>query len=138
MDKDRWSFLAVRAYTKGLLSFSTAEQDDCRWQLREEILLAEVERDTLAKLHEMLHMAEASAAQYVDQSVFDHHYKAAKTQYHEFSKLMYPFGTDSRPIDKQLTETLRDIWLREFGDPDSDAVKRTQEYLSKLGSKNAG
>ena len=132
MDKDRWSYLAVRAYARGLLTLSQQEQIDDRWQLREEILLAEVERESLAKLHEMVHLAETSAAQYVDQNVFDHHYKAARKQYHAFSKLMYPFGTDDRPIDQQTFDTLRDAWLREFGDPDGEAVKRTIAYLQTL------
>ena len=134
MDGDRWSYLAVRAYTKGLVRFTEDEQQDCRWRLREEILLAEVEREVLAKLHEVVHLAESSAAQYVSQSVFDHHYDAAKQQYHSFSQLMYPFGTDEKSVDQATFDTLSELWVREFGDPESDAVKDTIEALRTMSN----
>ena len=136
MDRDRWSYLAVRAYTKGLVRFTEDERRDVRWRLREEILLAEVERELLAKLHEVVHLAESSAAQYVSQSVFDHHYDAAKQQYHSFSQLMYPFGTDDRPIDKAVFDTLSELWVREFGDPDDDGVQATIEALRNMNNDN--
>jgi hypothetical protein len=129
LDRDRWSYLAVRAYSKGLVTFEEDERRDVRWQLREEILLSEVERDVLAKLHEMVHLAEASAAQYVDQGVFDHHYKAANKQYRAFSKLTYPFGADVKDIEQGLVDDLVAAWMQEYGDPDSDKVNATIRAL---------
>ena len=111
------------------MSFTEEEQTDSRWRLREEILLSEVERDILAKLHEMVHLAEVSAAQYVEQKVFEHHYKAANKQYHSFSRLVFPYGTDSKTADASTAEALFDIWKKEFGDPNSEEVKKTIELL---------
>ena len=129
MDGDRWTYLAVRAYSKGLVTFAEEERQEERWRLREEILLSEVEREVLAKLHEVVHLAESSAAQYVSQSTFDHHYTAAKKQYHALSRLVYPFGTDERPIDQQTVDSLKALWVQEFGDPDGESVKRAIEEL---------
>jgi len=131
LDKDRWTYLAVQAYTKGLVSFDSAERSDDRWQLREEILLSEVERSLLAKLHEMVHLAESSAAQYISQSAFDHHYGAAKKQYQAFSKLMYPFGTDNAALGQNTIEALTKLWVQEFGDPDSPEVHETIMAMRK-------
>lgn len=137
MDRDRWAYLAIRAYAKGLLNFSHLEQEDDRWRLREEILLAEVEREALAKLHEMIHLAEVSAAQYTEHNTFEPHYKAAQKQYHAYSKLMYPFGTDDRSIDKKLVDDLTSMWVNAFGDPDGPAVQKTIEYLKNMGKSDA-
>lgn len=132
MDKDRWTYLAIRAYTRGLVTFKSDEREDDRWKLREELLLSEVERDVLAKLHEVVHLAEVSAAQYVSQEVFEHHYRAANKQYHSFSVLTYPFATDDKPIDQQTITALTDLWIKEFGDPDSPEVQKTCDYLRSL------
>ena len=117
------------------MTFIGDEQEDDRWQLREEILLGEVERDTLAKLHEMVHLAETSAAQYVTQAVFEHHYKAANKQYHAFCQLVYPYGTDEKSLDEKTIEELTELWCKEFGDPDSPEVEETRKYLQSLSGK---
>lgn len=128
MNADRWAYLAVRAYTRGLLSFSSKDRVDPRWSLKEELLLDEVERDIREKLHTLVHLAEVSAAQYVDQKVFDHHHKAANQQYNELIKLVYPYSK-AHDIDKTVQEFLVDVWKKEFGDPESEAVQNTIEFL---------
>jgi hypothetical protein len=117
------------------VTFAKDEREDDRWRLREELLLGEVERDTLAKLHEMVHLAEISAAQYVSQNVFDHHYKAANKQYHAFCRLAYPYGTDEASVDERTIEALAELWRAEFGDPDSPEVEATRKYLQSLSGK---
>lgn len=134
MDSDRWTYLAVRAYTKGLVTFKEEEREDIRWRLREEILLSEVEREVLAKLHEMVHLQEASASQYVDQTTFDHHHNAANKQYHSYAKLMYPYGTDAKTLDQKTVDELVTRWKEVYGDPDSPKVKRAIEAMTRLAN----
>jgi hypothetical protein len=105
------------------VTFAKEEREEERWRLREEILLGEVERDILAKLHEMVHLAETSAAQYVEQSIFEHHFHAAQAQYHSFSQLTYPFGTVKKQVDQETKEALIDMWKRAYGDPDDPEVR---------------
>lgn len=113
------------------MTFRKDEQEDDRWRLREEILLAEVERDNLTKLHDMLHTAESAAAQYVEQQIFDHHYKAAQKQYQAVSLLLLPYKTDEKPIDQQVIENLDELWRAEFGDPDGPDVQAAIEDLKR-------
>lgn len=111
------------------MEFNETERQDDRWQLREEVLIAEVERESLAKLHELLHTAESSMAQYVEQKIFDHHYKEAQKQYHHVARLLYPYGTDTKAADERILDTLEKVWLAEYGDPNGEAMHRTLEYL---------
>lgn len=131
MDKDRWTYLAVRAYSKGLVTFKEEEREDIRWRLREEILLSEIERETLAKLHEMVHLAETSAAQY-DSGNFDYHHKAANKQYHAYTKLMYPYGSGTKTVDQNTVEDLITRWKSKYGDPEGPEVKKTIEALKRM------
>jgi len=92
LESDRWSFLAVRAYYKGLLTFRESERKDDRWKLREELIMSEVERDVLLGLHSMLHAEDVGAAQYVaGNDVFRYYHERAKKQYASFADLAQPY-----------------------------------------------
>ena len=131
MDSDRWSYLAVRAYAKGLLKFTSEERREERWRLREEILLGEVERDVTCELRRLLHNAEVSAAQYsAGGNVFSAHYKNAVVQYESYVKAVMPYKNVQGSCD---TTALVDLWSAVYGDMHDPTVAtqiaETQRYL---------
>jgi len=128
LDRDRWAFLATRAYTKGLLSFNKEERGDDRWRLREAIILSEVERDTVVRLDTMVHAAESAAAQYVDSNVFKHHHDKAVSVYHKVRAMLQPYKY-AMEMERGTEETLRQTWIDAFGDPDGPEVQKAIEYL---------
>lgn len=131
MERDRWSYLAIQAHKQGLLDFHRSHRLDERWRLKEELILGEVERDISAKLHEIIHLAEACAAQYVSASVFEHHYKRAAAEYDVIRGLLRPYVT-AASVRKDAAK-YREIWEDAFGsldDPEVQAsINRTVELL---------
>lgn len=130
MDSDRWSYLAVRAYTKGVLKLSSEERQDSRWRLREELLLGEVERDIVGELRQMLHRTEIAAAQYsAGGNIFKHHYEQATVHYVGYQKAMMPYDKSYEFDSKALIRA----WNEVYGDPETPEVAKqiaeTEKYL---------
>jgi hypothetical protein len=91
---DRWSFLAVRAYATGFLTFKRADRQEERWKLKEEILLGELERDYLVDLNGMLHAEDVAAAQHVaGDEVFSYYHNQAKERYNQTRGLIRPYSS---------------------------------------------
>jgi len=128
LERDRWSFLAVRAYTRGLLKFTADERSDDRWRLKESIILSEVERDAVVQLNTMVHTAESAAAQYVSSDVFRHHHDKAVKVYGKVRHLLQPYAHKSTGAN---AASLRDMWIKAFGDPNGEAVQKTIELLRR-------
>ena len=126
METDRWNYLAIRAYSSGLLTFRRSDRQDIRWQLKEAILLGEVERGINAKLHEIRHLAESNAAQYVDQPIFDYHFGRAQAEYECIAALLYPFV--AKGLDKGKVKSLIEAWESTYGNLESE---ETQEMIRK-------
>lgn len=144
MERDRWNYLAIQAYKRGLLSFQRSTKEDERWRLKEEILLGEVERDLSVELHKILHEAESSAAQYVSQKVFKHHYDRAEEQYNILRDLLRPYL--GKRVDTDDMRELIDAWEAEFGsldDPEVQAeidrfVKQVDSEMKELQDAREG
>jgi hypothetical protein len=128
--RDRWYTLALRAFTSGLTSFSLDERKDTRWRLKEELMLMELERIEAFKLHRMVHEAESAAAQYsAGSNVFEHHYNRARKQYTAASTLLLPYRDKIESVGQVDMDSSIDAWKEAFGNPDSEIVQRTIEFL---------
>ncbi|GAG25128.1 unnamed protein product, partial [marine sediment metagenome] len=136
----RWFHLAVRAFTKRYLAFSEVERQDERWRIREELLLAEVEREALGDMHRMLHRQETAAAQYeAGSDVFRYYYDRARQQYDAFVKLFLPY---MKVVSTKDLESLAALWKQVFGDPDDPElaaeIDKTRAYLRELKESQYG
>jgi len=121
LESDRWSYLAVRAYSKGLLTFKAIDRRDDRWKLREELILSELERDILLGIHRMLHAEDVAAAQYIaGNDVFRYYHERAKKQYASVASLEQPYDKRDYQFsdEKSTIDRMIDVWKQEFGDPD--------------------
>lgn len=102
MGRDRWIFLAVRAYFLGKLDFSAESRKSDLWMLHEKMVLDEIERDYAYGLRKSLFTEEVHAAQYVaGDASFKYHYDEAERHYNELRNLVMPY--DRTTTDPSLT-----------------------------------
>jgi len=138
--RDRWSYLALQAQTKGLLQFDSKSRQDDRWKLKEALVLEVVERDNLAKLHELLHLSEVTAVGSAGGPNSKHHMDAADKQYKRIVELLCPYMDTSSTNSVCSEELLLSAWEEVYGkmdDPETIAgIERTIQSLTSCGVTN--
>jgi hypothetical protein len=122
-----------------LLHFTADERQEERWKLREELLLAEVERDIQVDLQQTLHLENVSAAQYSGgNDIFEYYWGKARERFIRYSNLVLPYSKHSTVSTAQ---TLREAWTAAWGDPNDPevaaSIQRTSDYLKKQGNRDA-
>jgi len=129
LETDRWSFLAVQAHKRGLLSFKEEDRQDDRWRALELLIFDEIERDYAIDLHRDLHHRESACAQYsAGEKVFDHHYNRARVHYKYAHNLSVPYDKMTETVvDNHSMESLIERWKARFGDPSDPEVKKRIE-----------
>ena len=97
-----------------VLKFSAEERAEERWELREEIILEELDRQRDIELRKLLYSGWMAVAQ--DQAAYD----SATTQYNHFYNLLLPYdgniGADKISTMQQMVE----MHKRLFGDKDKE------------------
>jgi len=82
----------------------------------------------------VLHEAESSAAQYVTQEVFNHHYERAEEQYNTIRNLLRPYLGVRTSTDK--VASMITSWENEFGSMDDPEVKASiDEFVRKTAEE---
>ena len=110
MEGDRWSFLAVQAYVQKILTFSAVERCEERWELREQILLEEIDRQRDIELRKLLYNGWMLSAQ--DQSAYD----SATNQYNHFYSLLLPYDGQVAQDKGNLFARMIEMHKLIFGD----------------------
>jgi len=100
--------------------------------------MAEMERDELARLHQMRHLENAVMTQYTaGKKVVDYHFERSRKQYNRVMELIAPYIEIAPVVDNSVS--LIDVWKRTFGNPEdpevADMIERTKDMLMK-GSSN--
>ncbi len=89
-----------------MIDFRRGSRGDDRWQLREEVLLGEIERSALISLRQTLHRGEVAVG---------NHEETGK-QYTWLAKLLYPYGVNSTQATMEaVADKLMRVWVQEFG-----------------------
>lgn len=91
-------------------------------------MLGEVERDIIVEINTLVHSAESAAAQYSNPDAFPKHYNRALDVYEKIRELVYKYAGDER-ISKSFVEGLRDLYVQEFGEPDSEDAEELAKFL---------
>jgi len=140
LDRDRWCYLAIRAYSRGLVTFTEEEKQDDRWKLREALMLGEVERDALISLHSMLHQQESAAAQYSGgNDIFKHYRDRAREQYVHFAKLALPYERHDNNLPQAGMDKLAEAWKELYGDPnDPEVAARIEQAIQDVAKSAQG
>ena len=132
MGRDRWSTLAVRAYTKKLIGFTEADRQDDRWKLREELIFSQLEHDARLRLRLALHLEAAIGAQHPAPNVSEHYRERVREHYQELIHLLMSYDISSTRLRQSLIED----WKRIFGDPEDPEVagriEQTIEFLKGI------
>jgi hypothetical protein len=108
-----------------------ADRLDSRWQVRESLILSQLETEAQQSLYLMLHIETSlmSAQQLKNASKFS---QLSQEYYKQLIKLLMPYATDTLGVG---VKSLIDQWKAVFGDPDdpevAERIKKTSEFLRK-------
>jgi hypothetical protein len=138
---DRWGHLAIAAAATGRINFKEANSFDINWLAREQLLLGFVEREILKDVLQTrltIEAAVASASPFTEDhvNIYETHYGRARESRDTIEKLVIPYiKQDSKDYYKTEMDTMREEYIRKFGDPSSpeakEAAKRDMEAIKR-------
>ena len=127
----RWYKLTARAFVRGVLDYPASNARDWKWQLKEELTLAEMEDEHITEMNRLSHNWHCSAAQVTGwdekEELFNHHKRQAQHAYNVIGKATLPWYKSWRSEEVSLGE----LWRR-FKEQEKDPA-----YAAELAEDRA-
>jgi len=143
--EDRWSFLAVQAYTKGMLSYSTTELNSPALLIKEALVFDMLDREESVNAEQMLyqqHLAHYTAfAPVVEEDDYDRMNQRVWQSFDEVRSIVRPFieilEAKAEEVGVQLDP--RSLWEQYYGTlDDPDRAHRIEEFAASVKEEMKG